>query len=209
MATTPLLTASTVLTSNRFLRLGLPLAAVVITLLVAFREIAPPPPQADGVQLQMLAPLFELNDQHGKPIRLKSYLGRMRIVVVFFNGEKGGDRDPLVRKLIEHYPRLHAAGIQTFAISMATPYANREAEKRLGMEAPFPLLTDIDLVNPAPSATHRNWGRYDEARDATLTGLFLIDRRGYVATSESGRPAPQADPERAVDELIQGLWPGQ
>ena len=136
-------------------------------------------------------------------MKFERYLGRTQIVVVFFDGELGADAYPSLTQLRDHFDQVKSAGVQVVGISLATPYANREAEKR-SKEFPFPLLSDIGQNNPAPA--HTQWGRFDP-RDGTFsTGVFLVDRSGMVEI-EAGRPKPVSDPQAVIQSLCAGKWP--
>lgn len=149
------------------------------------------------------APHFVLYDQHSQPVKFERYLGRTQLVVVFFDGEAGADRDPWLTPLRDHHDQLIAAKVQVIGISTATPYANREAEKR-SQEFPFPLLSDIGKDIPAPA--HTLWGRFDPRDGSFHTGVFLVDRSGMVEL-EGQSYKPVADPQAVVKALCAGQWP--
>ena len=136
-------------------------------------------------------------------MKFERYLGRTQMVVVFFDGQSGADLDPWLTQLRDHYDKVKAARIQVIGISQATPYANREAEKR-SQEFPFPLLTDIGKDLPAPA--HTLFGRFDPADGSFQTGVFLVDRSGMVET-EAGKYKPVNDAQAAVKTLTEGKWP--
>ena len=154
---------------------------------------------------RQLAPRFELYDQSSPPqiVKFERYLGRTQLVVVFFDAELGADRDPWLTLLRDHHDKVKAAQVQVIGISTATPYANREAEKR-SKEFPFPLLSDIGKDIPAPA--HTLWGRFDPSDGALHTGVFLVDRSGMVELDDRSYK-PVADPQAAVQALCEGQWP--
>ncbi|MCA9087099.1 MAG: redoxin domain-containing protein [Planctomycetaceae bacterium] len=167
-------------------------------------------PAAERPQLRRFAPEFELNDQRSHLVKFQRYLGRTQLVVVFFDDTLGADSDPVLRPLIDHADAIEAAGIQLVGVSAATPFANRQAEERLGHKVDFPLLTDVDLTSPITVPTHRLYGRFDDQTGTPLTGLFLIDRKQTVLMNpRNGFPAPVADPAQAVASLIKGEWPSE
>lgn len=194
-----------------FRNVVLPFGGIVILGLVLWRERQEAirdalPPEARPLP-RRFAPRFQANDHRSKLVKFERYLGRTRIVLVFFDGDAGADQDPVLRPLLEHHTAIEDAGIQVVAVSMATPYANRQAEQRWGQKFPFPVVTDIDPTAPYPASVHRSYGRYDEKGDRPLEGLFLIDRRGTVAMDDNGVPVPVNEPEAAVAALIAGTWP--
>ncbi|GAB4151077.1 MAG: hypothetical protein Tsb009_26280 [Planctomycetaceae bacterium] len=186
----------------------LPVAAVVIVVLCVYkltRSYSPvelPTPDA-----LCEAPHFELPDQK-KPsqvVRLKGYVGRHRIILVFFDGEQGAEQDSLLVYLRDNYDSVKAAGIVVLGISTALPQQNRPAERslpqpnpvRVRQAFPFPLLTDL----PPSCRVHRLWGRYDKIREQPTPGVFLIEQNGLVACV--GRvPKPLAQPRKTIDEIL-------
>lgn len=164
-------------------------------------------PARGEIAIRALAPRFTLADHNRNIVKLERLLGRHRVVLVFFDAEAGVDRDPRTKPLIENFETIDAAGIEVIAVSAATPYANEQAEQRLGHKLPFPVLTDIDVSYPLPSPAHRQYGRLEAATNATLPGLFLIERDGTVPYSQQGFPLPVKDEQAALDALASGQWP--
>lgn len=186
----------------------LAVSLAIVLALVIYRMERPERRPAAGphpVERQ-LAPRFELYDQAGQLAKLERYLGRTRIVLVFFDAETGADADPLLRQLVEHDSTLESAGFQVVAVSTATRYANEQAAERLGQKFPFPVLTDIDPTQPVLAPAHRMWGLFDPGTEAIRAGLFLVDRDGSVRF-ENGHPRPVSNPQATVEELINGSWP--
>jgi len=186
-------------------------AGLVILGLVLFRErqlehwrtVAPPVQAAP----RALAPRFEVADHHRHLVKFERFLGRQRVVLLFFDAELGADEDANVRALAQNAQALRQQGIEVIAISDATPYANLAAEKKFGRDFPFPLLTDIDLKIPAKSPVHRMYGLYDVRLEKSLNGLFLIARDGTVPIGPDGKPLPVKHVEETVRQLCAGEWP--
>lgn len=156
---------------------------------------------------RMLAPRFTLTDHNRKVVKLERLLGRHRVVLVFFDARLGIDQDPRTKMLLENFTKIDQTGIEIIAVGTATPFANEEAEKRLGMELPFPVLSDIDINNPAPTPAHRMYGQIDSETESPIPGLFLIDRDGSVAVGLDGRPEPVANERPILSKLANGKWP--
>ena len=79
------------------------------------------------------------------------------------------------------------------AISTALPQDNRKDIAKYG-DFPFPLLSDPDFH------VHRDWGRIDVKTARPLSGLILVDRKGWITSSgESGRT-----PSRKRLEICRG-----
>lgn len=174
--------------------LVLPMAAAVIVGLVAFK-LSQPPQQRSTATLdeRRPAPKFLALDSDNKLLKFERYLGRQEVLLIFFDGEAGADRDPMLLRARQQYPELKRRGVQVVGVSAAIPQYNRQAMERSG-PFPFPLLSDPEFL------THRLWGCYDEDRMETQTGVFWIDRAGQVAWSGKS-PRPEADLDRLLPPL--------
>ncbi|MEW4486777.1 redoxin domain-containing protein [Thalassoglobus sp. JC818] len=186
-------------------------AGLIILSLVIFRENQidqwrKNPPQS--IVPRRLAPKFQLADHRRNIVKLEGLLGRHQIVLIFFDGESGVDGDPRTKSVIENFPALSASGIKILAVSTATPYANEQAEERLGQPIPFSVLTDVDFSNlaPRPLPAHTAWGKVSETGEPE-SGVFLIGRDGTVAFGDNGFPIAVADENSVLKQLSQGVWP--
>ena len=127
-------------------------------------------------------------------VRLGSYLGRHRILVIFFDGAAGADQSPVLLRIKREFEALEQADVKVFSVSDALPQHNRAASGRIG-GFPFPLLTDLTR------RVHQDWGL---AEDGELRqGVFFIDRAGNVAWN-TDRPKPLDDPQTFLDTLVGG-----
>lgn len=192
---------------RRYRILVLPFAAVVIAGLVWLGEriqsVQQRTTQTERARPRRLAPRIQLYDQKSQLVKFERYLGRTRMVVVFFDGETGADHDPWLTQLRDQHETVKAAGVQVIGIGVATPYANRQAGER-SQAFPFPILSDIGKDNPAPA--HTQWGRFDPTDGSFDTGVFLVDRSGMVETQ--GRSfKPVTDPDAVVKAVCAGKWP--
>jgi peroxiredoxin len=175
-------------------------AGGLIGVLCAFkltRHYAPPSHIAPrGVSTP--APAIELYDQSApsKIVRLETYLGRQRVLVVFFDGAAGAHSSDVLSYLRDNWQRLRHATIQVIAVSTALPQDNRKDIARYG-DFPFPLLSDPDFH------VHRDWGRIDAKTAKPLFGLIPVDRKGWVtASAESGKPLVTNDWKSLVESQI-------
>ena len=187
----------------------LPAIAAVMLGLTAWR-MANPRQSVDpenAPRLRRPAPSFQLYDQGGdgvKPrvVNLDSYLHRHRIVLAFYDGQKGPEDDPLLRELRRFHDALENENIVVFGISTALPQENR---RNSVTQFPFKLLSDVTAE--AKNSVHRTWGRLIEAPtidqpSGTKPGVFLIDRKGLVAWDDD-HPHPDPDPKTFVARLLQ------
>jgi peroxiredoxin len=178
----------------------LTLAGAVIGGLCAFkatRTYAPPSTVAARPIVEP-APPFELYDQSSPSqfVRLIGYLGRHRVLVVFFDGRPGAHASVVLNRLRDAWSRLREADVYVMAVSTALPQENR---KDIAQHAafPFPLLSDPDFH------VHRAWGRFDDATGTPRQGVFFVDRKGWVAWSrETNAPRPLDDWDAAVERLV-------
>lgn len=163
--------------------LVLPIAAAVIVGLVTFKLSQPPQSALDDQREQKRpAPVFAALDSQNQLVKFERHVGRQEILLVFFDGTAGADRDPILLRIRSGFDRLKRRGIQVLAVSPALPQENRKAVERSG-SFPFPLLSDPEF------RIHKQWGRLSDDEQQTRTGLFWIDRAGQVAWSTSG-PQP-------------------
>ena len=177
--------------------LVLPIAAAAIAALCVYR-LTRTEPARSGLLLppeRRPAPLFELLDHHSpqRVVRLSAYLGRQPVLVVFFNGAAGVDRDSTLQRVRQWHEQIARGGTIVIAVSTALPQENRKIIERVG-ELPFVLLSDPGLD------AHRAWGRVEQQTGRPLPAAFLIDRAGQVAW-KGDRPAPLEDPGATVDRL--------
>jgi len=154
-------------------------------------------------------PLFASRSQHRSPqwIKLSAYLSRHQILIVFFDRKQGAEGNPVLVRLRKEYPRLQANGVKVLGISTAIPQENRPPEdgrprlhnNQPQQPFPFPLLTDL-----APACKiHKQWGRYDQATNRPLTGVFLVTRDGRArCDGDDHRLLPLEDPDATIDTLL-------
>lgn len=171
--------------------LVLPFAAAIIFGLVAFKLSQPPQQRSTAaIEERRPAPKFLALDSQNELVKFERYLGRQEVLLIFFDGDAGADRDPVLLRACQKFPELKRRGVQVVGISAAIPQYNRQAMERSG-KFPFPLLSDPEFF------IHRLWGRYDEDRLETQTGVFWIDRAGQVAWSGKS-PRPEANLDRVL-----------
>jgi peroxiredoxin len=169
----------------------LPLTAVVIAGLCAWRMTLPPRPVVESqTATRRPAPRagFLLVDQHSHPVKLERYVGR-QAVLVRFTGTAAADTDPVLLWLRDHAEAAAQAGYEVIGVTAEPPSAVRANARHAGQEWPFPVVSDIVIGEPAPTPLHALWGRVDTETGAPQSGLFEIDRAGTVAFDG---PKPQA-----------------
>ena len=187
-------------------------AGVAIAVLCAWRVMTNQPQdyaaqvslEAAKVVTRSAADLdFEGLDSDNRMVRLAAFLGRHRVIVLFFDGERGADKDAELLRLRERFVKLKAHDVKVIAVSTALPQQNRAAmlPERAG-EFPFPLVSDFNPVSPEEAQKiHRRWGRWDDSTGKVKPGVFVIDRKLQIEFM-GGAPKPVASVDRAVESLV-------
>lgn len=168
--------------------LVLPLAALMIIGLVYFKSSQPQielsDAARDALQRRRPATIFKLHDQRSQPFRLERYLGRHKLLIVFFDPSQGAAKNEQLQILKRGYEQLSAQGRKVIAISSATPYANRESFK-LGGDFPFHVLSDADY------SVETEWGCMTTGDPPqVIPSAFVIDRAGVISWSQIGGKSP-------------------
>lgn len=182
------------------LALGVLIATVTIARIVTNQPQTYEEQVAAAVMMRP-APGFEALDSEGHLVRLSAWLGRHRIILVFFDGERGADQDADLLKLRDRFAELKETDVKIVGVTLSIPQINRAAMDRAGGTFPFPLVSDIDFQSPEGTMRiHRHWGRLDAIGEQPLKGVFLIDRKGQVAYV-----GPIPKPYDNVDQVIEIL----
>lgn len=136
-----------------------------------------------------LAPDFELQDQHGTPVKLSDFRGR-KVVLVFY---------PLAFSGVCHQElsalRYFHADAQLLTVSVDSMFTHRAWSDREGYE--FPLLSDFWPHGQVARA----YGVFDDEKGISRRGTFIIDGAGVIRWSVVN-PAGQA---RDVADYIKAL----
>ncbi|MCC5580680.1 peroxiredoxin [Microtetraspora sp. AC03309] len=119
------------------------------------------------------APDFELQDQHGAPVRLSDLRGR-KVVLVFYplaftsvcHGELSAIRDELV-------PAAEG-DVEVLTVSVDSVFAHRAWADREGYT--FSMLSDFWPHGEVARA----YGVFDEEKGIALRGTFIIDGEGVI-----------------------------
>ena len=157
--------------------------------------------QVSAASVMRPAPGFEALDANNHLVRLGTWLGRHRIIVVFFDGAAGADHDRDLLRLRDHYSELQALDVKVVGVSDALPQDNRAAMERAGGAFPFPLVSDFDPQSAEGQLRiHRHWGRLDTVSGKPLSGSYLIDRKGDVAYV-GPIPKPYENTQQILDLL--------
>ena len=175
----------------------------IVIAATAWRMLTPRDTNRDAVTVtdERPAPAFQLLDQNGRPAQLQGYLNRHRILLVFFDGRKGINGDPLMEQIRKFAPALKRTGTKLIAVSTPlTPEFKSQAENY-----PFPVLRDNWSGQPGSSSV--KWGTAilptTDAIAPIKPAMFVIEHTGMVEW-EGDTPKPVADPALFLTQLIAG-----
>lgn len=164
------------------------------------------PRQREAVSLASLnarpAPEFQLLDQNNRPIQLRGYLGRYRVLLYFFDATSGPDADPILQRLKDVHGALKKSQVMTFAIS--TPLS--PDQKRQTLSYPFPILRDT--LAGQPGSCSYAWGRAALVEGGTgpakiTAAAFFVDATGLVNWSGEF-PKPVEDVQVLINAILSG-----
>src|SRR5690242_10679541 len=101
-----------------------PIAALVILLLIVYRLNRPEPvrtQEASPIVAARPMPLFQLYDEQSQLVRVQRYVGRHKLLIVFFDGMHGPDQSELLLSLKKDFRPIYDAGAVALAISALRP----------------------------------------------------------------------------------------
>lgn len=118
-----------------------------------------------------LAPDFELQDQHGTPVRLSDFRGR-KVVLVFYPLAFSGVCQSELSAL-----RDFDADAQILTVSVDSIFTHRAWADQEGYA--FPLLSDFWPHGQVARA----YGVFDETKGLARRGTFIVDGEGMIRWS--------------------------
>ncbi len=181
----------------------LPISAIIIAGLCAYKLTRPDKVIDSNREIAIIrpAPLFTLHNDQKPPriTKLKGYIGRHKIVLVFFDPKQGLAENPVLVWLRTHADALRRQDVEVFAISPALPQAHRkmladwlhENERR-----PFQMLSDI--FGTAQQLYGKPGGQSQRDPLTPLEAVFLIDRAGNLRWNKQ-HPIPLPDAISALE----------
>ncbi|GGO80503.1 peroxiredoxin [Wenjunlia tyrosinilytica] len=132
-----------------------------------------------AIEAGVVAPDFELKNQHGELVRLSDFRGSetapgKNVVLLFYpfaftgvcTGELCAVRDEL--------PRFVNDDVQILAVSNDSPFTLRVFSEKEGLD--YPLLSDFWPHGDVSRA----YGVFDEGKGCAMRGTFVIDKEGIV-----------------------------
>ena len=151
-----------------------------------------------AVEVGQEAPDFELNDQHGTPVRLSSFRGVKNVVLVFYPLAFSGVCSGELCALRDDFPEVDRDDVELLTVSVDSLFAHRAWADAENFQ--FGLLADFWPHGAVAQA----YGVLDEARGVSTRGTFVIDKEGIVRWKVVN-PIPQArdiaDYRKALSDL--------
>jgi peroxiredoxin len=138
-----------------------------------------------AVEVGQEAPDFELNDQHGKPVRLSSFRGEKNVVLVFYPLAFSRVCSGELCALRDEFPEADRDDVELLTVSVDSTYAHRVWAEDQGFE--FGLLSDFW----PHGGVAKLYGVFNEDRGISVRGTFIIDKDGVVRWKVVN-PTPQA-----------------
>jgi peroxiredoxin len=138
-----------------------------------------------AVEVGDLAPDFELRDQHGSPVRLSSFRGAKKVVLVFYPLAFSGVCSGELCALRDDFPEVSRDDVELLTVSVDSSCAHRVWADR--EKFGFALLSDFW----PHGAVARSYGVFDETLGIATRGTFIIDKEGVVRWKVVN-PVPQA-----------------
>jgi mycoredoxin-dependent peroxiredoxin len=151
-----------------------------------------------AVEVGQEAPDFELNDQHGQPVRLSSFRGRKNVVLVFYPLAFSGVCSGEMVALRDDFPEAARDDVELLTVSVDSTYALRTWSDRDGFE--FGMLADFW---PHGSVAEL-YGVFNEERGIAVRGTFIIDKSGVVrwkVVNPTSQARDIADYQKALGAL--------
>ena len=138
-----------------------------------------------AVEVGQEAPDFELNDQHGTPVRLSSFRGAKNVVLVFYPLAFSGVCSGELCALRDEFPEVTRDDVELLTVSVDSTFTHRAWADKEGFE--FGLLSDFWPHGGVAKA----YGVLNEDKGIATRGTFVIDKSGVVQWLVVN-PIPQA-----------------
>ncbi len=138
-----------------------------------------------AVDVGQEAPDFELNDQHGQPVRLSSLRGAKNVVLVFYPLAFSGVCTGELCALRDDFPEVSRDDVELLTVSVDSTFVLRKWADAENFA--FGLLSDFWPHGGVATL----YGVFDENKGVATRGTFVIDKAGVVRW-KIVNPIPQA-----------------
>lgn len=137
-------------------------------------------PPGVGLAIGSVAPDAELEDFHGKAVKLSDFLSQAPVLLAFYRGGWCPYCSFEIHDFVKSFPEYRARGITPVAISVDRP--EESSKTQATFEIPFPVLSDPDLhAHEAFRVVHRA----DAEEAARLKGFGIDLERSSGKTHHS------------------------
>ncbi|MDQ0990639.1 peroxiredoxin [Streptomyces sp. V3I7] len=127
-----------------------------------------------AIQVGDKAPDFELQDNHGRTVKLSDFRGEKNVVLLFYPFAFTGVCTGELCELRDNLPQFADRETQVLAVSNDSIHTLRVFAEQEGLE--YPLLSDFW---PHGNVS-RAYGVFDEDKGLAHRGTFIIDKEGVV-----------------------------
>jgi peroxiredoxin len=148
-------------------------------------------------EIGSMAPDFRLRGPGGVHYSLSEFRGEKHVLLVFYPLAFSPVCSHQLPELQQWLPKLEAAGVAVFGISVDSHYANAAFARSTGVT--FPLLSDWDRE------ACRAYGVLIPGAEVAVRSLFLVDREGRLLWREISEDSRSLEdvpsPQRALAAL--------
>ena len=127
-----------------------------------------------AVEVGQQAPDFELQNQHGEPVRLSGFQGAKNVVLVFYPLAFSGVCTTELCALRDDFPELTRDDVELLTVSVDSTFVLRKWSDT--EEFGFGLLSDFWPHGGVASL----YGVFDADKGLANRGTFVIDKSGVV-----------------------------
>jgi len=178
--------------------LVLPIAAIIIFALCVYKLSQPQQDvsaRAENYQYLQLPPNFVLFDQQNRSVKLKRYLGRHELIVVFYHTRVTDtdaglqvEMNPLMQAMLNRLDQIESRNIILIGVTNAIPQHNRKLLEQRGIRS-----RSLVILSDFLGDVHAMWGCWDQQQQKPIDSVFFVDRAGRVLHNQQG-PVPLGDP---------------
>lgn len=129
------------------------------------------------IEVGQIAPDFELNDEHGLPVRLSELRGK-KVVLYFYPKDMTPGCTQEACDLRDRHDRLRAAGAVVLGISPDSEKSHQKFAAKYAL--PFTLLADPDKTAATVYGVWKEKSMYGRSYMGVERSTFLIDERGTI-----------------------------
>jgi peroxiredoxin len=133
------------------------------------------------------APDFELNNQHGEPVKLSSFIGKKPVVLVFYPLSFSGTCTGELCELRDNIAIFESAATELLAISVDSKYTQKIFADQEGYK--FQVLADFW----PHGGVAKQYGVFMEEIGFAKRGTFLIDKEGIIRAKFVNGPGEARD----------------